>query len=154
MSRVELNRPAPDFEMNDYLGDPIKLSDFKGKRNVLLVLNRGFVWPFCQKHMMQLHQDFQKFKDLNTEIIVIGPEKAKAFSAYFEKNQLPFRGIPDDSQAVLKLYQQKVNIFKLGRMPGQMLIDKNGDLRFIHYGHSMSDIPDNQEIFDLIKSLE
>lgn len=43
MSRVEVNRPAPDFEMNDYLGMPIKLSDYKGKKNVLLVLNRGFV---------------------------------------------------------------------------------------------------------------
>lgn len=43
MSRVEVNRPAPDFEMNDYLGEPIKLSDYKGKKNVLLVLNRGFV---------------------------------------------------------------------------------------------------------------
>ena len=41
--RVEINTPAPDFEMTDYQGEHIKLSDFKGKKNVLLVFNRGFV---------------------------------------------------------------------------------------------------------------
>lgn len=154
MSRVEVNRPAPDFEIKDYLGVPIKLSDYQGKKNVLLVLNRGFVWPFCQKHMMQLHQDFNQYKKMDTEIIVIGPEKPEAFGEYFKKNNLPFRGIPDPEHTILKLYQQEVNLFKLGRMPGQMLIDKKGELRYVHYGHSMKDIPDNQEMFDLIKDFD
>lgn len=43
MASVEVNRPAPDFEMKDYLGNLIKLSDYQGEKNVLLVLNRGFV---------------------------------------------------------------------------------------------------------------
>jgi peroxiredoxin len=42
MPKVELNAPAPDFELFDYTGKPIHLSDFRG-RNVLLVFNRGFV---------------------------------------------------------------------------------------------------------------
>ncbi len=102
--------------------------------------------------MMQLHQDYEKFKTMDTQIIVIGPEKAPAFGDYFRKNELPFIGIPDETQKVLKLYGQKVNLFKLGRMPGQMLIDKTGELRFVHYGHSMKDIPQNEEIFRLIES--
>lgn len=102
---------------------------------------------------MQLHQDYDKFKKMDTEIIVIGPEKAPAFREYFKKHELPFMGIPDENQTVLKLYGQKVNLFKLGRMPGQMLIDKRGELRFVHYGHSMKDIPENEEIFKLIESL-
>lgn len=54
---------------------------------------------------------------------------------------------------VLKLYGQKVNLFKLGRMPAQMLVDKEGVLRFIHYGHSMKDIPENTEMLKLIDTL-
>ena len=54
---------------------------------------------------------------------------------------------------VLKLYGQKVNLFKLGRMPAQMLVDKEGVLRFIHYGHSMKDIPENSEMLKLIDTL-
>jgi len=43
MASVELTREAPDFEIEDYKGEVFKLSSLKGKSNVLIVLNRGFV---------------------------------------------------------------------------------------------------------------
>lgn len=43
MSSVALNSEAPEFEIEDYKGDMFRLSDFRGKSNVLIVLNRGFV---------------------------------------------------------------------------------------------------------------
>jgi peroxiredoxin len=43
MSKVSLNTPAPDFELADYEGQTVRLADFQGKQNVLLVFNRGFV---------------------------------------------------------------------------------------------------------------
>lgn len=42
MPRVDLNTPAPDFTLQDFNSNPVSLSDFKGKANVLLVFNRGF----------------------------------------------------------------------------------------------------------------
>jgi peroxiredoxin len=42
MSKIELNTPAPDFTLDDFQGRPVRLSDFFGKSNVLLVFNRGF----------------------------------------------------------------------------------------------------------------
>jgi peroxiredoxin len=100
--------------------------------------------------MAQLRRDYQQFVKLNTEIIVAGPEKADAFRDYWVKEDLPFIGLPDPEHRVLKLYGQEVKLFKLGRLPAQMLIDKSAKVRFVHYGHSMSDIPANQEILDLI----
>jgi len=102
--------------------------------------------------MAQLRRDYQKFVKLDTEIIVAGPEKAEAFRDYWDKENLPFIGLPDPEHKVLKLYGQEVKLFKLGRLPAQMLIDKSGNVRFVHYGHSMSDIPPNEEIIDLIKT--
>ncbi len=43
MPRVALNTPAPDFSLTSYQGETLRLSDLKGKYNVLLVFNRGFV---------------------------------------------------------------------------------------------------------------
>jgi cytochrome oxidase Cu insertion factor (SCO1/SenC/PrrC family) len=43
MANIEVNRQAPDFEMEDFNGNEFKLSNFKGKKNILIVLNRGFV---------------------------------------------------------------------------------------------------------------
>jgi len=103
--------------------------------------------------MMQLHQDYNKFVDRDTAIVAIGPENADSFEKYWKNNDLEFYGIPDPKHEVLKLYGQKVNLFKLGRMPAQMLVDKAGVLRFVNYGHSMQDIPENDEILGSIDSL-
>jgi peroxiredoxin Q/BCP len=99
--------------------------------------------------MAQLRHDYSEFADRDVEVVVVGPEDAAAFAGYFEKESLPFVGLPDAKHGVLKLYGQQVNLFKLGRMPAQVLIDKAGVARFVHYGHSMSDIPESAELLAL-----
>lgn len=100
--------------------------------------------------MMQLHLDYKEFIDKDTEIVIIGPEKAEKFNSYWKEHNYSFIGIPDSKKSILKLYGQKIKLLKLGRMPAQMLVDKSGILRYLHYGSSMKDIPDNKEILDLI----
>jgi peroxiredoxin Q/BCP len=99
--------------------------------------------------MAQLRQDYAEFDARDIEVVVVGPENAEKFAAYFEQESLPFTGLPDPKASVLKLYGQEVNLFKLGRMPAQVLIDKAGVARYVHYGHAMSDIPENKELLAL-----
>jgi peroxiredoxin len=103
--------------------------------------------------MAQLRQDHQEFIDRDVAILVIGPEDAEKFAAYFSENQLPFIGLPDPQHHVLKMYGQEVKLFKFGRMPAQVLVDKEGIARFVHYGKSMSDIPANAELLALIDQI-
>lgn len=103
--------------------------------------------------MAQLRHDYQKFIDKEAVIIVAGPENAEAFSRYWAKESLPFIGIPDPEHKILKAFGQEVKIFKLGRMPAQVMIDKSGIARYVHYGHSMSDIPENSELLDLLDEI-
>ena len=99
--------------------------------------------------MAQLRQDYGEFVARDIEVVVVGPENAEKFAAYFEEESLPFIGLPDPKASVLKLYGQEVNLFKLGRMPAEVLIDKAGVARFVHYGHAMSDIPKNRDLLAL-----
>lgn len=103
--------------------------------------------------MAQLRQDFDKFVAANTIIFVLGPEDANAFSKYWQQHDLPFIGLPDPKHSVLKQYGQEVNLFKFGRMPAQVTIDKNGTVRFVHYGHDATDIPSNDEILSVLAQL-
>jgi len=104
--------------------------------------------------MAQLRQDYEQFAERDTEVLVMGPEDAKKFQSYFTDNNLPFTGLPDPKHRVLKLYGQEVKIFKLGRMPAQVLVDKAGMARFMHYGHNMSDIPSTAEMTALVDELQ
>ena len=151
MAKVELNKHAPEFTSLDFNGNSVSLSNFTDRMNVLLVLNRSFSWPFSRKHLTQLCQDYQDFVKLNTEVIVVGSEKTELFQKYWQKEKLPFIGLPDPEHIIQNLYGQEVKPFKLGRMPAQVLVDKSSMIRFAHYGNSMTDIPSNKEIMNLIK---
>jgi peroxiredoxin len=103
--------------------------------------------------MAQLRHETQAFEDRNTLIVVIGPEDAAAFKQYWQKEQLDFIGLPDPSHSVLKLFGQEVKLFKFGRMPAQLIIDKQGVVRFVHYGHDMTDIPPTDEVLALLDQI-
>ncbi len=103
--------------------------------------------------MAQLRQDYAEFEKRATKVIVAGPEGGEAFAKYWRDHDLPFVGLPDPKASVLKLYGQEVNLFKLGRMPAQVIVDKSGMARFVHYGHDMTDIPDNSELFEILDQI-
>ena len=101
--------------------------------------------------MAQLSDEYEQFLIKDTLIVVVGPESPARFQSFWQKNRIKFVGLPDPKHTVLKLYGQEVNIFKLGRMPAQVIIDKEGIVRYVHYGHAMDDIPTNSEILTLIE---
>jgi len=103
--------------------------------------------------MAQLRQEHAQFVARDVEVLVVGPDDAQTFAEYWQGESLPFIGLPDPAHSVLKLYGQEVNLFKLGRMPAQVLIDKAGLARFVHYGHSMADIPANEELLVLVDEI-
>jgi peroxiredoxin Q/BCP len=100
-----------------------------------------------------LRQDYQKFVELDAEVIVVGPEGAQAFAEYWQREDLPFVGLPNPGGGLLRQYGQEVNLFKMGRMPAQLIVDKAGRVRYVHYGKSMSDIPSNAELLSLLERL-
>jgi peroxiredoxin len=103
--------------------------------------------------MAQLRDEFEEFLELETVVVVVGPEDAPTFKTYWTDNNLPFIGLPNPTHTVLKLYGQEVKLLKLGRMPASFIIDRTGLIRFVHYGHSMSDIPSNQDVLQTLRSL-
>jgi peroxiredoxin len=103
--------------------------------------------------MAQLRQDYQKYVELDTEVIAIGPEDTKAFTRWWHDHKMPFVGIPDPKHDIAKLYTQKFNILRGGRLPALMVIEKEGKLRLRHYGDSPRDIPTDEEILALLARL-
>ncbi len=104
--------------------------------------------------MAQLRQDYQQLVERGAVVIVVGPEDAQAFRRYWQAEGLPFIGLPDPGHTVLKRYGQEVNLFKLGRMPAQVIVDREGVARFAHYGHAMDDIPSNEELLSILDGLQ
>ena len=103
--------------------------------------------------MARLRDEYQRFNDRGAEILAVGPNPPLVFQQYWKKEKIPFIGLPDPDHSVARTYRQEVNLFKMGRMPLNCIIDARGYVRFAHYGKSMSDIPTNEELLHVIDEL-
>ena len=103
--------------------------------------------------MARLRDEYQQFSVRGAEIVAVGPNDMETFARYWRNERMPFIGLPDPDHSVARLYRQEVNLFKLGRMPLNCVIDAKGYVRFAHYGASMRDIPANTELLHVIDEL-
>jgi peroxiredoxin Q/BCP len=103
--------------------------------------------------LARLRDDHEQFLKRDAVVLAIGPNSPTAFEQYWANEDIPFVGLPDTDHAVARMYRQEVNLFKLGRMPLNCVIDGDGNIRFAHYGESMKDIPSNDDLFRVIDEL-
>ena len=100
-----------------------------------------------------MRDDYAEFQKRGAEILAIGPNTESAFQQYWANEKIPYVGLPDPEHRVAVMYRQQVNLFKLGRMPLVCVIDKDGRIRYAHYGASMADIPENKTLLNVIDQL-
>lgn len=103
--------------------------------------------------MAQLRQDKAEFEKRGVEVLIIGPDGPYAFKRYWQQEAIPFIGLADIKNKVADDFHQEVNWLKLGRMPAMVIVDKEGYIRYSHYGKAMSDIPQDAEILAILDKL-
>jgi peroxiredoxin Q/BCP len=103
--------------------------------------------------MAQLRQDYDRFVERETVVVVVGPDDEQAFRQFWEEHHLPFIGLPNPDLSILNMYGQEIKLLKMGRMPTQVIVDKRGLIRYAHYGNAMSDIPENEELLTILEEL-
>ena len=87
------------------------------------------------------------------QIVVIAPHETEKVKAYWEKENIPFVGIPDPDGKIGRLYGQEWNLIKLGRMPALFIIDQKGTIAFAQYANNMADIPEKDKLLQILFSL-
>lgn len=100
-----------------------------------------------------MREDHDEFAEKGAEILVIGPEGPRRFKQVWDEQRYPFVGFSDYRHTVADLYGQEVNLTKLGRMPAMLIVDKQGIIRFAHFGDNMADIPRNEDVLALLDQL-
>ncbi|MGB7537656.1 MAG: peroxiredoxin family protein [Anaerolineales bacterium] len=137
---------APDFQLVDSHGYPVTLSTFRGHTNVLLVLNRGIACPFCRRHLAQLRRDIEAFEARHAVILIIDPDRPEQIREHWEREGLPFPGFADSDNYVASLFHQKVDVYRKGRLPTNILLDWEGRIRYRYDGASAPDIPTDETL--------
>jgi len=102
--------------------------------------------------MAQLRRDYQKFRDLNAEILVMVPNGPKMIEKHVLENRTPYTILADKGCRVAAQYMQLKKFFALGT-PTVFVVDRNGTIRYAHYATSLAEEPDSAEPLALLTQL-
>ncbi len=139
---AELNEPAPDFTLKSMTGENVKLSELQG--NVVMI-NFWASWcgP-CRQEMPLLDEFYKKYNKLGFVLLGINVEEDSSKAAnYLREIPVSFPILYDNTNSVSKLYN-------VDAMPSTVLVDRNGNLRFLHRGYKPGD---ENEYKKLMKAL-
>ncbi len=94
--------------------------------------------------MAQLRHDYNKFMELDCEVLVMVPNGPRMIARYVRANQTPYPILTDKGGVVAGHYMQVKRYFKIGA-PTMILVDQQGKVAYTHYGTSLIEEPDNRE---------
>lgn len=125
---------APDFTAIDQNEEKVKLSSFKGKKNVVLYFYPKDMTPGCTTEACDFKDNHKKFKD--TVILGVSLDSPERHQKFIAKHELPFDLISDADQKVVNKYgvwQEKSMYGKkfMGIVRSTFVIDKKGVIRKI-----------------------
>ena len=127
---AKIGSVAPDFRLQATDGKVIALSDFRGKRNVILFFVRETTCGQCRTHVAQLGAMHAQFREAGAEIIVILGDNLEITKEYAAGLNLPFPILSDPNRKVYHLYELE-KYFLLFQRTASLVVDKDGIVRYL-----------------------
>jgi peroxiredoxin Q/BCP len=95
--------PAPDFSGINEKGQPVRLSDYRGKKLVLYFYPKDDT-PGCTAQACSLRDGFSDLRAQGYEILGVSPDPARKHVRFQEKYQLPFSLLADEDHSVAEAF--------------------------------------------------
>ena len=130
-----INDPAPGFTLKDMDGRDVSLAEFKGKDVVLV--NFWASWcPPCKQEFPELAELANEYKGHGARVLAINLDKsADRVEKFLEKMRVK----PGAMGILLDPKSEVVAKYVARSMPSSFIIDRNGAIRYVHFGFSDKD---------------
>jgi mycoredoxin-dependent peroxiredoxin len=147
---VEVGQEAPDFELNDQHGTPVRLSSFRGAKNVVLVFYPLAFSGVCSSEMCAMRDEFPEVDRDDVELLTVSVDSTFTHRAWADQEHFGFGLLSDfwPHGGVAKQY----GVFNEDRgisTRGTFVIDKAGVVRW----KVVNPIPQARDIADYQKAL-
>ena len=147
---VEVGDQAPDFELRDQHGTPVRLSSFRGAKNVVLVFYPLAFSPVCSNELYALRDEFPEVTRDDVALLTVSVDSTYAHRAWSDAEHFGFGLLSDfwPHGEVAKLY----GVFDPERgvaIRGTFVIDKDGVVRW----KVVNPIPQARDLAEYSKAL-
>lgn len=127
---IKIGDKAPDFSLSSSTGETVTLSQFLGKKNIVIFFYPRDEGPTCVKEAQAFRDNYQAFKDRNAQIFGISAQSIQSHKQFICHHNLPFILLSDSDNSVRKLYGVKSTLGVPGRVT--FVIDKEGIVKHIY----------------------
>ncbi len=152
-----------DLEFVDTDGNPVPLKDVLGEKNVVLIFTQGFygtLCPFCTTQTARLIANYDKFKELETEVLVVypGPRdhldefvKVAQTDSKAQLERVPFPILLDEEFKAVNFFE----IRSQNAHPSTYVIDKQGNVLLAYVGKDhTADRPSVKRILESLQAAQ
>lgn len=116
---------APDFDAVDCRGHRITLSEFRGKKKVVLFFFPRAFTPACTLEVRNFRDNYERITGAGAELIGVSVDKAERNCKFAEAEGLQFRLIGDESRVISELYGVVWPVLRIDRR-ATFVIDEQG----------------------------
>src|SRR5229473_545784 len=144
---------APDFPLRTANGIEWHLADFRGEKNVVLAFVPYAFSSVCSAQLPSYESELERFKDSDTEVVSISLDSTYALNAWAKSMHTSFPLLSDfyPQGKVVDLYGVRHQAGMSNR--AVIVIDKEGIIRYIEVLDNPGDMPDNEDLFEVLHKL-
>ncbi|MFD7336228.1 peroxiredoxin [Streptomyces violascens] len=148
---IEVGTKAPEFELKDNHGRTVKLSDFRGEKNVVLLFYPFAFTGVCTGELCELRDNLPKFVNDDTQLLAVSNDSIHTLRVFAEQEGLEYPLVSDfwPHGEVSRAY----GVFDEDKgcaVRGTFIIDKEGVVRWT----VVNALPDARDLDEYLKALD
>lgn len=149
---------APDFSLpyatrDSVANDDLNLSDFLGKRNVVLAFYPADWSGGCTKEVCAMRDNFSVLSELDAEILGISGDYAYSHHEWAKHHELPFKLVSDHQHLVARMYSSYNNETGYNKRT-VFIIDKEGKVAYTDMQYSTKTLDSFNKLQEALKSMK
>ncbi|MDT0390448.1 peroxiredoxin [Streptomyces dubilierae] len=148
---IQVGEKAPDFELKDNHGRTVRLSDLRGRRNVVLLFYPFAFTGVCTGELRELRDNLPLLADRDTQLLAVSNDSIHTLRVFAEQEGLEYPLLSDfwPHGNVSRAY----GVFDEDKgcaVRGTFVIDKEGVVRWT----VVNGLPDARDLNDYVKALD
>lgn len=155
---IQIGQQAPDFTLFSSSKEKVTLSDFNGKKNVLVLFFPQAFTGVCTTELCSVRDDIANYSNANAEVLAISVDSIFTLAKFKELQQLNFTLLSDFNKEVSTSYHSIYDSFTDMNMKGvskrsAFIVDKAGIIQYAEVLESAGDIPNFATINEVLAKL-
>jgi peroxiredoxin len=158
---LKIGDKALDFELFNNNLEKTKLSDYIGKKNIVLLFFPLVNTSVCEKELCSFRDSLKQYEELDAQIFAISVDSPFSLKLWNEKQKFNFPLLSDFNKEISKLYGAFYEVFAPGKFDfkgvakrSAFIIDKQGIIRYIEILENAGEEPNYEKIQEELKKLK